>query len=393
MNGNTIKNHWAFREGTVYLNHGSFGACPLPVLDEREKLLRWIESDPMEFMLSEYYPFQASAIDRVESFTGAESGSVAFVENSTVGVNTILSNLPVKPGEGILVTDHEYFDSMNSLRVHAEHKAASIQIVNLPFPVLSEDQILEAFAEAVDSTTKFALIDHIVSATGMILPLKRIIDLLAGMGVKTVVDGAHGPGQVPLCLSELGCLAYVGNCHKWICSPRSAAVLYVNPDFQKDFLPLPISHLPDEFDTDLSPFQIQFRWNGTPDPTPALLVPFTLDFMESLNEDGWSGIMQENRDKVLKARKTLCSALNTKPSCPDSMVGSMACIHLEGYKPDVSRKPDAIDPLQRWLKSEKGIVVPIMAAKTRTLMRVSSQLYNSPDEYQYLAEALLEYIK
>ncbi len=393
LKGSTAGNHWAFREGTVFLNHGSFGACPLPVISEREKLLRWIESDPMEFILSEYFPLQTSAINRMEHFTGAEPGSIAFVENTTVGINTILHNLPLKPGDGVLVTDHEYFASMNSLRVNAKHKGASVQLINLPFPVVSEDEILDAFADAVTPSTKFALIDHIVSSTGMILPLKRIINLLAEMGVKTVVDGAHGPGQVALCLKELGCLAYVGNCHKWICSPRSAAVLYVNPDFQKDFLPLPISHLPDEFDTDMSPFQIYFRWNGTPDPTPALLVPFTLDFMESLSSRGWPGVMEENREKALHARSVICSALETDFPCPDSMVGSMACIPLDGYKPDISRKPDRIDPLQRWLKLEKGIVVPVAETGNgeRHLIRISAQLYNDPEQYNYLAEALVEF--
>ena len=392
---NTTGNNWAFREGTVFLNHGSFGACPLPVIAERENLLRWIESDPMEFILSEYFPLQTSALNRVEQFTGAEPGSIVFVQNSTVGINTILRNLPVKPGDGILVTDHEYFASMNSLRVHAKHRGASVQLINLPFPVVSEEEILSAVADSVTPSTKYALIDHIVSSTGMILPLKRIIDLLSGMGIKTVVDGAHGPGQVPLCLKELGCFAYVGNCHKWICSPRSAAILYVNPDFQKDFLPLSISHLPEEFETDLSPFQIYFSWNGTPDPTPVLLVPYTLDFMEGLNSEGWPGIMKENREKALAARAVICSTLETDFPCPDSMVGSMACIPLEGYRPVVSRKTDAMDPLQRWLKHEKGIVVPVTETGDgkRRLIRISAQLYNDPEQYNYLAEALVEFRK
>ena len=390
--GSSHAEHWSFREGVVFLNHGSFGACPDPVLRKRESLLRHIESDPMEFLLGEYQPLLASAVDYLTLFTGADRNSVVFVENATTGINTILRNLSINPGDDILVSDQEYFSSMNSLRANAAKQGASISLIHLPFPVLSEEQILNSVADAVTSATKYALIDHIVSSTGMILPLKKIVDLLSEKGIMTIVDGAHGPGQLPLALEELGCLAYVGNCHKWLCSPRSSAILYVNPAYQEGFLPLAISHHPSEFDSDLSDFQTYFRWNGTPDPTPALSVPGTIDFMKGLHSQGWQGVMRSNRDKALEARKLICSALEIEPPCPESMVGSMAAIPLAGYNPNTSRLPDRIDPLQNLLKREKGIVVPVteILNGTHRMIRISAQLYNSREEYEYLADALVE---
>ncbi len=389
----TLARHWDLKESIVFLNHGSFGACPSPVQRKREDLLRWIESDPMEFMLSEYQPLLDSSLKTITEFVGAQPESVVYVENSTTGINTILRNLPIDLGDEILVTDQEYFSSANSLKIISRIRGATVRMVHLPFPVKSPEEIVNAFEEAVSNSTKYALVDHIVSSTGMIMPLKKIIDTLSRAGVKTIVDGAHGPGQVPLNLKELGCLAYVGNCHKWLCSPRSSASLYVHPDFQNGFLPLVISHLPDDLETGLSDFQVCFRWNGTPDPTPVLCVPESLKFMEELHRSGWAGIMKSNREKSLKARRILCFALGVKPPCPDSMVGSMAAIPLEGYKPAAFTVSHGIDPLQQWLKYEKGIVVPItdICNGARRMVRISAQQYNSIDQYRYLAEALVEY--
>jgi isopenicillin-N epimerase len=386
--------HWCLNDKIVFLNHGSFGACPEPVLRRRESLLRLIESDPMEFLLGEYPPLLASVLKKLSEFTGAEPESLVFVENATSGINSILKNIPLKPGDEILVSDQEYFSSRNSLSVNAALKGASVRQIRLPFPVASEDEIVRAIADSVTHSVKYVLIDHIVSSTGMILPLKKIIDHLSGLGISTIVDGAHGPGQIPLNLKNLGCLAYVGNCHKWLCAPRSSAILYVNPMFQEGFLPLAISHMPREFRTDLSDFQVYFMWNGTPDPTPALCAADSIDFIQSLHSEGWSGVMKSNRQKALNARRAICSALEVEPPCPDSMVGSMAAIPLAEPSSSSARSPDWMDPLQKWLKQEKRIVVPVteISESSSRMIRISAQLYNSPEQYLYLAHSLAEYL-
>jgi len=385
--------YWRLSDNIVFLNHGSFGACPESVMRYRESLIRRIESDPMEFLLADYRPFMASVLNQLSAFTGAEPDSLVFVENTTTGINTVLGNIPLKSGDDILVTDQEYFSSRNSLAVNASRKGASVIQVKIPFPVASDKDIVSAFADAVTPRTKFALIDHIVSSTGMIMPVKEIIDLLSNQGIGTIVDGAHGPGQIALNLKDLGCLAYVGNCHKWLCAPRSSAILYVNPVFQKDFLPLVVSHLPAEFDTDLPDYQVYFMWNGTPDPTPALCAGYSIDFMQGLHSEGWPGVMNCNREMVLNARRVICSALEVDPPCPDSMVGSMAAIPLSEPYGSRVRAIDWLDPLQKWLKREKGIVVPVteISLESRRIIRISAQLYNSPEQYLYLAESLMEY--
>ena len=389
-----LSGHWDLNEEIVFLNHGSFGACPSAVIKHREMLLRMAERDPMEFLLGLHQPLKRQLTATLESFTGAQPGSIVMVENATTGINTILRNLPVEPGDSVLVTDQEYFSSANALEILAEDMGLSLIKVEIPWPV-KPDTVLEAFEKAAESGARYALVDHAVSSSGVVLPLKEIIELLGEKGIETIVDGAHGPGQLPLDLSELGCLAYTGNCHKWLASPRSAALLYVRPDFQTDFRPLVISHLPGELDTGLSDFQLFFAWNGTPDPTPELSVPFAMNFMQELLPGGWDQIMEQNRTLVLKARKHICTALGTDPPCPESMVGSMASITIPGVIPEKGRSLHWIDPLQRSLRDRYGIVVPVTRIRNGNvrLLRISAQLYNSEEQYEYLADSLMEILK
>jgi len=359
--GSDLAGHWLLDDSIVFLNHGSFGACPAQAVGYREMLLRQSEHDPMEFLLTTHQPVLERCLSRLEQFINAPECSIVMVENATTAVNTVLRNLPPGEGDTVLVTDQEYFSSANALETVARDRGFRIKKVELPYPVLSEDSILERFSDAVDPSVRFALVDHIVSSTGMVLPLKGIVHLLAEKGIETVVDGAHGPGQVNLDMKELGCLAYTGNCHKWLCSPRSAALLYVRPDFQNEFRPLVISHLPEEFNSSLSDFQIYFRWNGTPDPTPEMTIPFTMDLMESFHPEGWDGIMRRNRATVLQGWKFLCEKLNVEPPCPDSMVGSMASVPLEGLVETGPVDLHWTDPLQRRLKEEFSIIVPVFA--------------------------------
>ncbi len=386
-----LSSGWCLDEDIVFLNHGSFGACPLAVMDFRKDLLARIERNPMDFLLQEYQPLLEDVLRRLESFTGAQSGSIVIVENATTAVNTILANLTADKGDTLLVADQEYFSSANALEVLAMRKGLRVRKVELPWPA-SEQAVIDAFAEVAEAGARYALVDHVVSSTGMVLPLRRIVSLLGSMGVETVVDGAHGPGQLDLQLEGLGCLAYTGNCHKWLCSPRSAALLYVRPDFQRHFLPLQVSHLPEDFQTGISDFQLRFRWNGTPDPTPALSIPFAMDHMASLLKGGWEVMRRRNRSLALEARDMLCEALGVAPPCPDSMVGSMASVELPSANPAGPRDIQWMDPLQARLRSEYGIVVPVteIQGRTRRLIRISAQLYNSPEQYRYLVRSLLE---
>ncbi len=335
-------------------------------------------------------PALPGILEKLETFTGASPGSVVLVPNATTGVNTVLSNLRLNPGDELLTTGQEYFASRNALQFHAERNGARIVEAPIDIPVSGPDQVVDSIMSQVTDRTVLLLVDHVSSPTGMIFPIEELIQKLDTSGIDVLVDGAHAPGMLPINLAELGAAYYTGNCHKWMCTPATAAILYVRPDRQDGFRPAVMSHFASDFVTDLSEFQVEFSWNGTIDPTPRMAIPFAIDYMEKLHPGGWNGIMMDNHKKAVRAIEMISGKLSLQPACPAGMMGSMGALILSYIAPSGLPHPEGIDPLWTWLLREKQIEIPVIhtAIPPGRIIRISAQLYNGDTEYEYLAEAL-----
>jgi isopenicillin-N epimerase len=235
------------------------------------------------------------------------------------------------------------------------------------------------------------LLDHITSQTGLVFPLQQLVNELTERGIDTLVDGAHAPGMVPLNLRALGATYYTGNCHKWLCAPKSAAFLYVQQERQKHIRPLPISHGANSPRNDRSRFLLEFGWTGTWDPSAYLSVPEALRFMATLLPGGWPAIMRRNHELALAAKHLLCQALGISSPCPDRLNGALVSVPIpDAHEAAPPTSPLYADPLQERLRAQFNIEVPIIPwpAPPKRLLRISAQLYNSLPQYQLLADAL-----
>jgi isopenicillin-N epimerase len=386
-----MNEHWLIDPQVTFLNHGSFGSCPRPVLAFQQALRNRLERQPVQFLVRDLEPMLDEARRTLAQFVGANPDNLVYVPNATSGVNTILRSLAFKPGDELLVTDHEYNACRNALEFVAARSGASVVVAALPFPVESPNQLLDAILSRVTSRTRLALIDHITSQTALVLPIAAIVRELAARGVDTLVDGAHGPGMVPLQLEELGAAYYTGNCHKWLCAPKTVALLHVRPDRQHLIHPLAISHGLNTPRKDRSPYLIEFGWTGTWDPTACLSVPEALRFLGGLIPGGWPEIQSRNHRLALEARQLLCEALQINPPCSDELIGSMASIPLPDARANERPgPPHYIDKLQDDLLLKHNIEVPVIAWPSfpKRLLRISAQLYNEISDYEKLAEVL-----
>lgn len=386
-----LRSHWSLDPQVVFLNHGSFGACPTAVLQHQSELRARLESEPVRFLGREVEPLLDEARAALAAFVGADADDVAFVSNATTGVNTVLRGLRFQPGDELLTTDNEYNASKNALDVACAALGAKVVVAKLPWPVTSPESVVDAVMAQVTPRTRLLLVDHITSQTALVLPLAELVRRLRERGVETLVDGAHGPGMVPLQLRELGAAYYTGNCHKWLCAPKGAAFLYVRRDLQPALKPLVVSHGHNSPRTDRSRFRLEFDWTGTHDPTPFLCIPTALRVIGGLVPGGWPEVMASNRAKVLAARQRLDARLgNAAPLCPESMVGSMACVALPDGFPERPEPPLYLDPLHVRLFDAHHIEVPVTPwpRAPRRHLRLSAQLYNTPADYEALGDAL-----
>ncbi|MCP3061872.1 aminotransferase class V-fold PLP-dependent enzyme [Myxococcus sp. K38C18041901] len=385
-----FRSHWGLDPQVRFLNHGSYGACPTAVLQKQAELRARMEAEPVRFLHREIEPLLDEARGVLADFLDADTEDVSFVTNATSGVTTVLRSLRFQPGDELLTTDHEYNASRNALDFVAEHTGAKAVVAKLPWPVTSAQSIVDTVLAHVTPRTRLFLVDHVSSQTALVMPLAKLVSALRARGVETLVDGAHGPGQVPLSLRSLGAGYYTGNCHKWLCAPKGAAFLHVRRDLQPGLTPLAVSHGRNSPRTDRSRYRLLFDWTGTHDPSAVLCVPEALRVVGGLLPGGWPEVMAANRSKALAARALLCERLRVAPACPEDMVGSMAVVTLPPGYPLEPEPPLYLDPLHLRLFDAHRIEVPIVAwpKPPERHVRLSAQLYNTPDEYTALADAL-----
>jgi isopenicillin-N epimerase len=387
---NPLRAHWTLDPEIRFLNHGSFGACPKPVLALQQELRARIEREPVLFLAREL----ERRLDEVRAvlapFLGAAAEDVVPVANATTGVNAVLRSLDFQPGDELLLTSHGYNACRNTAEFVAERTGARVRIAQVPFPLRASDQVLEAVLAAVTPRTRLALLDHVTSPTGLVFPIAELVAGLRSRGVETLVDGAHAPGMLPLDLAALDPAYYTGNLHKWVCAPKGAAFLYVRRDLQRPIRPPVLSHGANSPRSDRARFRLEFDFTGTDDPTAFLCVPECLRFLGGLHPGGWEELRRRNRELVLHGRTLLCEALGTPAPAPESMIGSLATVPLPDGGPSARLDAFAIDPLQRVLFEQHGIEVPVFTwpAPPRRHLRISAQAYNEPAEYAALAQAL-----
>lgn len=391
-----LAERWALDRDVVFLNHGSFGACPVGVLAAQQALRAEMEANPVAFLDRRLEDRLAVARAAIGAFVGADPDDLAFVPNATSGIATVLGSFGIGPGDELLATDHEYNAALNALRVGAADAGARVVLARIPLPVHGPDDVVERVLAAVTPRTRLAVISHVTSPTALVFPVERLVPLLEARGVAVLVDGAHAPGMIPLRVGALGASWYVANLHKWCCAPKGAGFLHVRRDRQAAARPLAVSHAANDPRPTPSPFVRAFNWTGTFDPTPYLAAPIAIAEVAAMLEGGWPAVMARNSGLALGAREVLLGALGGAPLAPAAMLGAMAAVELPSAFGPPPVSPVDEDPLQTALREGAGIEVPLMAwprdpgpGEPRwRLVRISAHLHNELPDYVALADAL-----
>lgn len=369
-----VRDRWTLDPGVAYLNHGSFGATPKSVLAAQIKWQEEMEREPVEFLAWQLPSLMRSLREDLAGFLGCDADGLAFVSNATTGVNTVLRSFDWSAGDEIVVADSGYGAVLRSVQHLADRFGVVVRVARLPFPFADLAEIVDAFREVTHAKTRLLIVDQIVSATAVILPVAEIVALAHGFGVPVLVDGAHGPGQLDFSISALQAEFFTGNLHKWLCAPKGSAVLYVSPAWRDRIHPLTLSH---DYGKG---FRAEFDWTGTADYSAWLACGTALAHFREL---GPTRVRESNHELVRAGRVLLAEALGVELPHPDdsALYGSMAAIPFPIPAPDR-------EALRRRMFHEERIEVPFTQFDHRLWVRISGQAYNHPDEYARLAAAL-----
>lgn len=386
---------WRLDPAVTFLNHGSYGACPEPVLAIQRAFRERLEAEPVRFLSGDLPGLLDEARVAIGGFLGADPEGLAFVTNATTGVNTVLQSLRFEPGDELLTNDHEYNATLNAMRFVAARDGAAVVVARIPFPIAGPDETLSAILGAVTPNTRLVLVSHITSPTGIVLPVREIVAELNARGIDTLVDAAHAPGMVPVDVDALGAAYWTANGHKWLCGPKGTAVLWVREDRRERIHPLVVSHGANAVLGGRSRFRHEFDWVGTADPTGFLALPAAIDWMRDVaapDGGGWPAVLAANHALAVAGRDLVADALGVEAPAPDAMLGSMAALPVPGVSADTA------DALHDVLETEDRIQVPVGAwpvpaardgdREPTILVRISAQRYNELADYERLAAAL-----
>jgi isopenicillin-N epimerase len=370
--GGAIRAEWGLAEQFLTVNHGSYGATPLVVLAAQDAWRRQMEAQPTRFMSRELPPALRAAAERLAAFLGGTGENLAFVENATVGCNAVLGSLTLGAGDEIVVLAHVYGAVRNAVQHVTGRAGARMVEAPVPFPLGDDDAVVAGVAAALTPRTRLAVLDHITSASALVLPIGRMIAACHAAGVPVLVDGAHGPGQVDIDLAALDADWYVGNCHKWLMAPKGCGFIYARADRQAGLHPVTISHGYGKG------FLAEFDWTGTSDPSAYLAIDAALDFHRRL---GGPALRRRNAALAAEAAAMVAGLLGTETTGGNAMAGAMRLVRLPVAGPvDEARGQRLRDALL-----DAGTDAPLHVLAGAVWLRLSVQAYNTLDDYRRLA--------
>ena len=362
----------------AFLNHGSFGAVPIPVQEDFRKWHRQIETNPVDFMVSVVPEGTERARAALAEFVGVPARQLAFVTNATMGVNIFARALQLSAGDEVLGTSQEYGATQKAMQYWTRQTGAGYRIQEVPFPATDKEEWLDTFWKGVTPATKALFFSHITAPTAFTLPMEELCARARAEGIATVVDGAHAPGNIDLSLEQAGVDFYTGNCHKWLSSPRGTGFIYVNERFNKQLEPLVVSHGWDPAVRSDDPVQAYVNYQGTIDPCARLSVPAAIRFLKDLPKHE---ARARNHALAQSTRQTLADLFGMPTTCADNQgwYSQMGTAWLP---------PGSAEKIGGRLWTRYRIIIPLGSSKGVDLVRISVKEYNSAEDLERLVDAL-----
>ena len=382
-----LARQFLIREDVTFLNHGSFGACPRPVFETYQAFQLELESEPVEFLGRRLNDLMRVPREAVAAELGSAPTNIAAVINATSGLNIVAQSLPLKPGDQILTTDHEYSALEKTWAYVCRKTGAEVVVVKVPMPLVSEAAFTEALIDGMTDRTRVLFLSHITSPTALRFPIERAIAEARKRGIWSVIDGAHTPGHIPLSLDALGADFYSGNCHKWMMTPKGSAFLHARPEVQGLLDPLVISHgwTKESKDPDAlgafgnSPFIDGIEVQGTRDPSAWLTVPAAIAYRR---ENDWTSVADHSQQLAQDTARRLGELTGLPPlSSPEFCAPQMVAMPIP--------ECDTAE-IHKQLFDRYRIEIPVFKWQDHCIARVSVQGYNSQPQMDKLLRALSE---
>ena len=337
-----------------------------------------MEKQPVEFLGRQIHSFLTQAREEIGHFLGTHSDNLVFIPNATHGINIVARSMEFPRGSEILTTNHEYGAMDRTWHFLSELTGWVYQPYQVPLPLDQPGDLVDGLFAQVNEHTRAIFISHISSPTSVIFPVKEICRRARELGIFSIIDGAHAPGQLDLMLEDVQPDFYTGNFHKWLCAPKGSAFLYVRPEIQPNVKPLVVSWGYESLTPGVSTFQDYLEWTGTQDFSAFLSVPAAIEFQR---QNRWSDLRRRCHQMASQTWKTWAE-ITQLPQLymHDGWFAQMVTLPVPTQYP--------AEELKRRLLEDYRIEIPVIEWEGNQYIRLSVQAYNTMGEMEALIGAL-----
>ncbi len=376
----SIRELFYLKEDVTFLQGGTVGPSPRPVIEYVIALLRELESDPLnngrESLLR---PIVEESRRKLAAFVGTDPERVSLVTNTTMGMNIPVHGLPLEAGKEILMSDQEYGSIRGMWEYMAEEKGLNVCKVPLPTVPEKPDQVVDAFAKGISKRTQVVVFSHVYCSSGLVTPVKALSRMAHDCGALAVVDGAHAVGMVPVDITDFECDFYLSSCHKWLLAPKGVGMAFI-PESLEHIRPATLG-----FGLHHKQGASRFDVAGTSDLTHFAGLGKAIDFQEEI---GWEerirpyclGLAAYLKAQVLEKIST---AKLTIPTDTEQS-GFITSFTIPGIDHGRTAK---------YLWEDYQIESVSVNVGGTPAFRISTHIYNSRDDIDKFVSALVEILE
>ena len=367
-----VKSQFNLAEGLHYFNNASLGASSTHIQQATHHFRNVLDGFPSKYMWGGWEDEKEEVRKKVADLFSVSSEEIALIHNTTEGMNLIARSFDLKPGDEVILGNHEHASGTIPWEVWQETKG--IKLIRPELPILPESvtDLVNVYQKAITPKTKIISMCHIVNTNGMILPVKEVSKIAHERGILVGVDGAQSAGMFTINLKELDCDFYTASSHKWLFSPKGVGIFYAKKESQEFLKPLMVAR----GHKDLSIRRLE-NYN-TRNLAEVLGLGASIDFHNTI---GATQIHERTFElkKYFRSKIDEDSRFSIKSPALDELSAAIQVVEVNG---------NDVKTVKEELWNQYGIDCRPMSSHTLNALRLSFAIYNTKNDIDYLVDAL-----
>ena len=362
---------YLFDEGLTYLNTGTLGPCRKETIEESMNMWKELESFPVKFYGGGGKdPLAEKTRGIAAGFFGCDISEIMITNSTTSGMNAVAQGLRLKAGDHILITDQEHSGGLMCWNYLAKYCGAIVDKINIPPGENNSVLVLQRIKENLRKETRLVSVSHVLSSTGLRMPIAEISSLARDNGSLCIVDGAQAAGAIEVNVKKLGCHAYATSGHKWLMGPKGTGILYISKDARHLIRPM-------QFDESYNTYN---NGNGVVNLACILGLGKAIGYLESIGITKVEAHNLSLRNRLYEKLKDLKNATILSPKA-----GPLSSPMLTLLLPDPFNKNQFVKML---LDKHKLSIRPTHKEFGFNGIRFSIHIFNTEKEIDFAAEIM-----